>query len=251
VTRPAAQAERLCKLLEEAGYEAVRLPALEIVDVVDMQRLAGEIDRLESYDLAIFVSVNAVNKGLEYILARRTWPSHTRIATVGARSAEALAHHGLAVDLVPEHQFNSEALLALDELQDMAGRRVIIFRGNGGREHLHDTLVGRGATVEYAEVYRRACPVVDDELMGALLRPGVLYGITITSNESLQNLLAMAGTRWQPWLREIPLVVVSGRQAKLAEKLGFRHAAVVAENASDEAIVAALQGIRTSAGAQR
>jgi len=230
----------LCSLIEAAGGTAVRLPAIAIREPADPRPLAALVAVLDSFDLVVFISVNAVDKGLDYILGRRTWPAHTRIATVGVRSAEAVAQHGLKVDLVPEQSFNSEALLALDELQDMTGKRVVIFRGNGGRELLHDTLVRRGAAVEYVEVYRRACPEVAADAMEQLLQPGALDCITITSNETLQNLYAMAGPRGQPLLRDIPLVVAGGRQAALAVTFGFTQPPVIAANASDAAMLAAV-----------
>lgn len=241
VTRPAAQSARLCTLLESAGYEALRLPAIEILDPVNLYDLETVSDELDSYDLAVFVSVNAVQKGVEFVLDRREWPEDTAIATVGARSAEALLPYGLSTDYVPEHRFNSEALLALDELQDMTGQRVAVFRGNGGREYLHDTLLERGAEVDYIEVYRRACPAVDTAAMLKLLQPGYLGCITVTSNETLQNLYDMAGAAGQPLLCELPLVVVSKRQSELARQLGFRQEPQLAANACDEAIVAAVR----------
>jgi len=193
VTRPAGQAAGLCHLAEEAGYEAVQLAAIEIREPADLEALQTLVETLPTYDLAVFISVNAVNHGLDYILAWRDWPKHVKIATVGASSAAALRDHGMKPDLVPEHHYSSEALLALDELQDMHGRRVVILRGNGGREHLHDTLLERGAVVDYVEVYRRACPEIDPQLMRSLLRPGMLDVITVTSNETLENLFTMAG----------------------------------------------------------
>ena len=243
VTRPAAQSARLCSLLEADGFEVIRLPAIEILDPVNMYELEAVSDELDSYDLAVFVSVNAVQKGVEFILDRREWPEQTAIATVGASSAEALLPYGLSANHVPAHQFNSEALLALEELQDMSGLRVVIFRGNGGREYLRDTLVERGAEVDYVEVYRRACPAVDEAAMLKLLHPGYLDGITVTSNETLQNLYDMAGAAAQPLLCEVQLVVVSGRQASLARQLGFSKEPLLAANASAEAIVAAASGL--------
>lgn len=241
VTRPAGQADGLCRLLEEAGYTAVQLATIEIREPDDIESLQSLVGSLQNYDLAVFISVNAVNRGLDYLLARRDWPQQVKIATVGASSAAALREHGLAPDLVPVHQYNSEALLALDELQDMHGKRVVILRGNGGREHLRDTLSARGAVVDYVEVYRRVCPAADSQLMRALLQPGALDIITVTSNETLQNLFSMAGGGGQPQLRTLPLVVASERQAQLAQELGFEHAAVVAKNAGDAALVEAVK----------
>jgi uroporphyrinogen-III synthase len=239
VTRPADQAGPLCRLIAEAGGEALRLPTLEIrdPDPRDAARLAAVVGALETYDLAVFISVNAVTRGMDFIRARRAWSATVKVATVGASSAQALARYGLTVDLVPAHQFNSEALLALEELQDMGGKRVVIFRGNGGRDVLRDVLIQRGAEVDYVEVYRRACPVIDPGAIAHYWQPGAVDLITITSNESLQNLHALAGPLGWPLLRELRLVVISERQVVLARELGFRHAALVATNASDEAIL--------------
>lgn len=246
VTRPARQADGLCRLLEEAGYSAIQLATIEIREPDALEPLQSLAESLQNYDLAVFISVNAVTRGLDYILARRDWPQQVKIASVGASSAAALREHGLVADLVPVHQYNSEALLALDELQDMRGKRVVILRGNGGREHLRDTLRARGAEVDYVEVYRRVCPATDSQLMRSLLQPGALDVITVTSNETLQNLFSMAGGRGQPQLRALPLVVASERQAQLAQELGFEHAAVVAKNAADAALVEAVKRFAAS-----
>ena len=240
ITRPAGQADHLHALVTAAGGRPVRLPAIEIHDTPEQERLQQALMQLERYDLAVFISVNAVEKTMEYCRFLPNWPATVKVATVGARSAEVLEAFDLKVDLVPEHRFNSEALLALPELQDMTGRRVVIFRGNGGRDMLRDTLAARGAEVDYVEVYRRECPDVDPGSLLHLWEPGVLDVITITSNETLQNLFDMAGGGGQAGLRRIPLVVISQRQVALARQLGFEHAPMVAANAGDAAIVAAL-----------
>jgi uroporphyrinogen-III synthase len=240
VTRPAAQAQGLCARIAALGGEPVELPAIEIRPPGDSAPLVALTERLDDYDLAVFISVNAVHYGLEFILARRAWPARVQIAAVGLASNAALERHGLRASLVPEHEYSSEGLLALEALADMHGRRVVILRGNGGRDTLFETLAARGAAVEYVEVYRRARPHADPQHMQALLAPGHLDVITVTSNESLQNLFDMAGPDGQPLLRNIPLVVASPRQAALAAKLGFRQGAVIAGHASDAAIIAGI-----------
>jgi uroporphyrinogen-III synthase len=238
VTRPAAQARGLCERILALGGEAVELPAIEIRPPEDSGPLESLVERLDAFDLAVFISVNAVHHGLDYILARRAWPSTVQIAAVGLASNAALVQHGLSATLVPEHEYSSEGLLALDALRDMRGRQVVILRGNGGRDTLFETLTARGAAVEYVEVYRRARPDVDHDSLLALLQPGYLAAITVTSNETLQNLYDMAGAEGQPLLRAIPLVVASARQAALAARLGFMQGAVIAGHASDEAMAA-------------
>jgi uroporphyrinogen-III synthase len=253
VTRPVDQAEPLCGLITGAGGEALRLPTLVIRDPGPEQaaRRDAVIDALDDYDLAVFISVNAVTRGMECIRARRAWPAGVKIATVGASSARMLQRYDLSVDLVPAHEFNSEALLALEALQDMRGRRVVIFRGNGGRDVLRDVLTERGAAVEYIEVYRRARPEIDPESIAHLWEPDGVDIVTVTSNESLQNLHEMAGSRGQPLLHELPLVVVSPRQSALAVTLGFRNESLVAANAADEAIMAVLLDYAAKRGSER
>lgn len=238
VTRPADQARGLCERIAALGADAIQLPAIEIRAPADSGPLESLPARLDTFDLAVFISVNAVLRGLDYILARRAWPPSVQTAAVGLASNDALREYGLQSGLVPEHEYSSEGLLALDALADMQGRRVVILRGNGGRDTLFETLAARGAQVEYVEVYRRVRPAVDLDTMMTLLQSGYLAVITVTSNETLQNLYDMAGAEGQSLLRDIPLVVASTRQAALAAQLGFRQGVVIAGHASDEAMSA-------------
>jgi uroporphyrinogen-III synthase len=236
VTRPAGQSQGLCDRLAVSGFDAIAVPAIAITAPVDSSALAALITALDGYQLAVFISVNAVQQGLTAILRQRTWPSQTAIATVGPGTAAAVQSLGLRVDHVPQHEYSSEGLLALPALQDMKGSRIVILRGNGGRDTLRTEFGARGAQVEYVEVYRRICPADSAALLWPLLHEHKLQLITVTSNEALQNLFDMAGSKGQPLLREIPLVVASSRQAALAARLGFRQGAVIAGHASDEAM---------------
>lgn len=244
VTRPAGQAQGLCEQLEAHGFTAIGIPSLEIEPLDDPAAIAAAAELLDTIDLAIFVSVNAVQSGLAEILAIRAWPAGTRLATVGPASRAAVEALGLSVDLAPEHDFSSEGLLALDALRDMHGRRVAIFRGSGGRNTLYDTLQARGAEVEYIQIYHRRCPAESGELQRLLGRNGIDV-VTATSNEALQNLYDMAGASGQPQLRQLPLVIPGSRQAELAARLGFLQGAVIAGHAGDAAM---LEGVRQLAG---
>jgi uroporphyrinogen-III synthase len=242
VTRPAAQASHLCELIEQAGGEAVRFPLLA-VEAANSPQLHHLLARLDSYDLAIFISPNAVRFAVEAAAPYGGIPATLPIAAVGDGSRRALEQQlGRTVDLVPQGRYDSEALLALPQLQWLSGKRIIIFRGNGGRELLADTLRQRGATVDYAEVYQRLRPQAVSPATVAAWQRGAVNIITVTSNESLQNLYEMVAGQQRDWLLGMPLLVVSERGATLAQQLGFRHPALIAGNASDEAIVTTLAG---------
>ncbi len=240
VTRPVQQAQRLCALIEGRGGQAVLYPVLEITEPEDPAALAHIIERLDDFDIAIFISVNAVNQALNLILAQRPLPLHLRLATVGMRTAQELEQFGLRADICPSERFNSEALLELAEMQEVAGKNIVIFRGEGGREFLADTLKQRGALVEYAQVYRRAKPQADCGRLMNILESGNIDIITVTSNEGLCNLFELAGAEGQPRLRRIPLAVISERTAMLARELGFNRPAYVSTAASDEALLEAI-----------
>lgn len=237
VTRPAQQSQRLRELIEAEGGHTVLLPVLEILDPQDSRTALDIVDRLDEFDIAIFISANAVNKAMELVAPRRDWPAGLSVAAVGARTAEELQRHGRQVNIMPRQPFNSEALLALHEMHNVASKRIVIFRGEGGRELLGDTLRERGAHVEYAEVYRRGKPAGN---FGDVMDAGVDV-IVVTSNESLRNLWEMAGESGREWLLYMPLVVISRRTAALAGELGFICPPVVAGEASDAGLVAAIK----------
>ncbi len=245
VTRPAHQAEGLCALIEQHGGTAYRFPVLEIREPRDPGPLQAVAARLEDYDLAVFVSANAVDCALDSILAARNWPSTIRIAVIGHSSAAALQRHGVEADLVPARRFDSEGLLALPGLQQVAGQRVVIFRGEGGREHLADTLRARGAQVDYIAAYRRALPDVDPVPLLAHWQRGAIDVVVVNSAESLKNLVTLIGAAGQALLHRTQLLLVSERQVPLARQAGFELPPLLAANATDAAVVQALCSWRT------
>ena len=135
----------------------------------------------------------------------------------------------------------------MPELAAMAGRRVLIVRGEGGRALLGEVLAARGARVQFAEVYRRVRPAVDARALVADWPTRVGLAIA-TSDEVLQNLVEMLGADGHDLLLATPLVVISERTAATARGLGFRRVRV-AERAEDQAIVAALGELAGGAAA--
>lgn len=244
VTRPLGQADDLVRRIEQAGGRALHFPAVEIVEPADTAALNAVLRGLASFDWAIFISPNAVNKTFNLLKAHGEWPRNVQVASIGKGSATALKHFGIADPLVPSGRFDSEGLLASPALQELHGKRIVIFRGDGGREVLGDTLTARGAAVTYAECYRRLKPRADT---GPLLRAwarGEIHVVTLTSVQGLHNLFDVVGKLGQQWLIKTPTVVVSERIADACRELRFKAPVVVADNASDAAIVAAISSWR-------
>lgn len=238
VTRPEAQAGVLAQAIAEAGGLPVRFPVLAISDLEDTAPLLGLADRLEAYDFAVFVSANAIEKALTLILARRAWPTSVRVAVIGKSSERAIAGFGITDSIAPQERFDSEALLALPPFQDVAGKRVIVFRGDAGRELLGDTLQTRGASVEYVACYRRSSPNLDTRPLMALWEKGQLDAIALSSSEGLRNLCAMLDDAGRRHLAQTPVFVPHRRIAEEAERLGL--ARVVATRPGDDGLMAGL-----------
>ena len=199
VTRPKGQAGGLSALIREAGGDALEVPALQIDDLADLAPFHAVAERLDSFDYAIFVSRNAVRRGFALLEDRRggrPWPAHLQVAAVGRGSREELVARGFSRVIAPSAHADSEALLALPEFADLAhisGKRIAIFRGEGGRRLLDETLAARGAAVEDAPCYRRTLPAEGGALLAAALEGGSVDAVLVSSTEGLANLLEMLG----------------------------------------------------------
>jgi len=236
VTRPAAQADHLCNLIERHGGQALRFPTLEIQPVpVNPETITKAL----ASDWLIFTSANAVNFAREAFGGTMQGLKLPRLAAVGQATARALELAGLRVDCQPEHEFSSEGLLIEPIMQQVVGQQITIVRGLGGREKLGQTLRERHAKVDYLEVYRRSRPQSDIGELFAHLRAGGLSVSTVTSGEALENLLAMLDETSSRLLRKLPLIVVSDRIAQLGRQLGFEKI-TVSRQPTDAAILETL-----------
>ena len=236
ITRPAHQAGKLIKKLESNGARVIPFPLLEIVEPKAPYLLQQQLSNLGRFDTAIFISPNAVERALKYISKAQL--KSLKIAAVGKKTALSLHNNGLTVDYFPDKLFNSEALLALDAMQLVKNQHIIIFRGEGGRDLLRDTLRQRGASVTYRNVYARRCPADNIGLLKQHYHQQKLDIIVLTSGESLQHLLRLANN--EEWISHVPLLVGSKRikqqfQQQFAGKLW------VAPDPSDETIFHTLQ----------
>jgi uroporphyrinogen-III synthase len=227
-------------MIESSGGKAIRFPVIEILPGSDQQHIKQLISRLDQFDIAIFISSNAVRFTLKLLADQCSRPAGLHIAAIGQATAAALEQCGWGADLVPEVAFNSEALLAMPQLHNVSGRRIIIFRGEGGRELLGDTLVNRGAQVVYANVYRRALPELD---IKKLIQPWMQAqnsAVIVTSQEGLDNLFMLLDADAGKRLRQTPIVVISERILDKARQHGIQALVMIAKQASDEALLETL-----------
>lgn len=236
VTRPAERAEGLAARIEAAGGIALRFPVIAI-EPADHRPAVDAC----AYDALVFVSPAAVTYGIEALALRPgTAPP---LGAVGPATAEALRARGFEVAIEPPDTADSEGLLRAPALAQaaIAGRHVLVVRGEGGREALAEGLAARGAAVGHAEVYRRTRPGEYDPALAAAADI-----VTVTSNEGLANLLAMVDAGTRVALLERPLAAASARIAARARAAGFTG---VVENAPGPGDAGLLEAVLACAGA--
>lgn len=259
LTRPGNQAEGISARILAAGGRVMSLPMLEIEALQqhdDIEQIKTRILALDQYEIAIFISTNAANLGLEWI--RQYWPQMPvglSAYAVGPGTAAILRQEPWPV-LCSEEGVTSEYLLALPGLQDVKGKRIALFRGRGGRELIAETLRERGAQVDYIEVYRRRVPDHDPRKVLEEMRAGNVNVIVLTSAQILESFVQLlnssggkgpsldpAQDKEQKALlslqQQLRVIVPSRRVLEAARAAGFVHV-TEAGGADDDAIFRSL-----------
>jgi uroporphyrinogen-III synthase len=235
VTRPARQAAGFAQKLAALGGQPVIFPGIAILPPRDTAELQCAHAALASYDVAIFVSPNAVEYGVP---DPRKWPARLAVLAPGPGTAEALAAAGIAGASIPATTFDSDGLLELPELADVRGKCVLILRGDGGREQLAEALRSRGARVDTIACYRRARPTSGVQGLGEAFRDGRIDAVTITSSEALDNLWSMAGDSIRAAWRARPTFAPHPRIAAQARGKGLPQ--VIETAGGDAGLIAGL-----------
>ncbi|APV49242.1 hypothetical protein BWI17_05830 [Betaproteobacteria bacterium GR16-43] len=243
LTRPVGAANELELELSAAGARVIHFPALDVKPIDASPALDAALAGLAKQDMAIFVSANAARLGLEALRARKiAWPRHVAVAAIGEATAQALRNSGLPEAITPTERFDSEALLERPELQAVAGRNIIVFRGEGGRERLREGLESRGARVTYAECYKRSRPETDPAPLLAAWARGEVQVVGVLSSETLENFVEMIGPEGRAKLSATALVVTHESIARHADAKRFGRVLVSPPGAA--ALAAAMSQIR-------
>ena len=238
VTRPAHQSAALIKQIEDLGLLAFSCPAIRISEIQpDLADL-----KLEDYPIIIFISANAVDNGLKYIINITNFAEKI-ICSIGKSTAQCLFDRGVSHVTQAQDGFTSEALLKLDTFnpEQIEQQNILIIRGQGGREHLAEELRNRGARVDYLEVYQREQANPDIDPIIKSWAAGQINIVTVSSNESLKNLYHILQDRGLELLLNTPLITPGERCSDLARQLGFSNQILQAASATDDDIIIQLK----------
>tara|TARA_Y100001935_G_scaffold216100_1_gene187739 strand:- start:2739 stop:3530 length:792 start_codon:yes stop_codon:yes gene_type:complete len=230
VTRPYEQALVLSELISKSHGRPVSFPTLEIIGPENKNQIRLKLSKLTEAHLLIFISPNAVK--YSFPLMPDNIPSNLYIAAIGSTTAKVLYEHGLEPQIVPEANMDSEELLSMLKKQKLDGRKILIIRGNQGRDYLKKGLEDLGAVTEYIEVYRTRIPERDAKNLVDNWDKFVDV-VTVTSVQILENLFILTGDRGKEKIKKTPILVVSQRLAEKAKLLGCKKI-YIASSANDE-----------------
>lgn len=247
ITRPKAQAQALAHQVAQLGREVVLLPLLEIFPLDDQSALIATLADLRRYALVAFVSPNAIDAAFAHIPA---WPPEVTVAVLGEGSRAALAAHGIdpsnttIISPKDPSRSDSENLLQTLDLPSLAGKEVLIVRGESGRELMADGLRAAGASVTKVAAYRRSVPALSPPLREQLQRLlDTKNDWIITSSEALRGLFALVNALGNPEyvakLQQQRMIVPHARIAETASGLGITQLTLC--GSGDERLLAALQ----------
>ena len=235
ITRPEQQGLKLAKQLQTMGMNTQVQPMFDYQPFSNKAHIQALLTS-HSPQIVIFVSVAAV-KFANAIWSLNTWQVNTIIA-VG--QATQLALQQLNIDsIINEQCQDSDGVLSLKTLNQVADKNILIVRGNGGREHLAQTLAKRGAKVQYFESYQRIWRTFTEDITKQW-QIAKINCIVITSNALLESIVQLIQNKDKYWRHTCLWIVASERIADNAKRLGLGNI-FNANGASDEAIISALQ----------
>ncbi len=190
-TRPRERAGALTAFFLQHSIAVYELPllALEPLVLTDtetsyQQCLIGKEIEGKSYHAVGVISATAAEMGL--LSCGKNFIPNCPVIAVGAKTAQVLTQVGWQV--VCPTESSNEGMMQLPELATLkAGNRVLIWRGQGGRQLLSDDLIKRGVQVDSIAWYERQCPHDLPETLATLfnqLNPQRQTFLLISSGEA-------------------------------------------------------------------
>lgn len=239
-TRPKHQSEALSDAVRQAGGQVVGFPVLSIVSVD-----TAAVD-LQAFSIFVFTSVNAVSHFFERH-AVADFPNAAKVFAIGQATHQALQAECAQITEIciqsPDAQFDSESLLTAPDLQALAGQKVLLIKGEGGRTLIAQTLSKRGAEVQdyvlYSRKPARFCVVNWFQFKLSRTPINVVLATSVESLQSLLNGVEKNAKKDQAWLLLRPLVVFSERIAQFATAQGWQGEILLA-SPSNESLLATL-----------
>ncbi|GLR76258.1 uroporphyrinogen-III synthase [Aliivibrio sifiae] len=223
VTRPEQESQALCDALYQMGHHAISHPLLTIHPGRELSLLPSLFSSLSDGDFIISVSQHAVEHAQSYLeKQRKEWKKGVNYIAVGQKSAQHLKTYISDPVHFPTPS-DSEHLLALPVLKNVAGKRAIILRGNGGRDLIYQALEDLGVKVTYCETYQRQSTSFNGSIKAEEWQAQNVDTLVVTSGEQLVFFTSQFTSTDLDWVLTCRLLVPSERINQIGQQLGYQH----------------------------
>ena len=251
VTRPAAPGQRLAAALLRQGRDVAWWPAFDILPPADEAAVRCALDHLARYDLALFVSPNAVHATAERLTGE--WPVGTVIGAVGASTRDAalaeLRGAANATVVAPDDgdESGSEGFWRAWRASGLRARRVLLLRAATGRDWIIERLRAEDAEVDALAVYDRCphrLPEGERSRLRAWMQRGAAPAVVVSSAEAVGAILEQVSSveGAAEWLRAGRAIATHPRVAQRLQAAGFPNVATA--DPDDSAVIDRLESFK-------
>ncbi|CAM3747873.1 uroporphyrinogen-III synthase [Mesobacillus zeae] len=185
IPRGKGHARSFSELVKKHGGIPAEIPLLAFRPVPASEEIHDMIDELHQYDWIIFTSNVTVDSFFSLYKGAGRFP---KTAAIGEKTREALEHHGIHTDFMPEKYVAEEFVQEfLPRVTD--GMKVLIPKGNLAREHIASSLRMNGASVEELIIYETYLPEESKERLAFMLDSRKLDVLAFTSPSTISHFM--------------------------------------------------------------
>ena len=207
-TRPYEKNIILLKELVDTNILLLNYPLTEIKPLKNYTKFDSILNNLTQYQHIIFISTNAVNFFSERLKCLRIkLPEHIIYSSIGPTTQKALENEFNINVYCPKKTYDSKHLIKNKIFNNLQNKKVLIIRGEGGREVLKDMLEKKGAEVHYGECYiRNYLPMNLNKLQNEAENYNSIF-LIISSYESAKHFLTLNTSHSWDWLQSVNIIV--------------------------------------------
>ncbi|HPC96169.1 MAG TPA: uroporphyrinogen-III C-methyltransferase [Sedimentisphaerales bacterium] len=189
-TRDAAGNAEFAKKIRDRGARPIEFVTMAIQPLTDSNQFLRALTHLADYHWVIFTSPNGVKVFFDAMTAlgkdSRVFAAN-KLATLGAKTAAALAKYGIKADLVPTVFTGRELGWQLVAFANLRGKKVLSLRSELATDDLVDVLLKGGAVVEDVPLYTAVPKTGDPEALRRQIEDGRINWLTFASPSAARN----------------------------------------------------------------
>jgi uroporphyrinogen III methyltransferase / synthase len=180
---PAGNAEFAAKVAAKMAI-VLELPVTRIKPLTDSNAFVKTLTKVNEYEWVIFTSANGVEMFFAALAKlnkdARVFGS-AKIATIGSRTAEKLAHFGLRADFVPAEFTSKDLAKELIEFTNLRDHKILLLRSQLASDDLPALLETAGASVDNVPIYTHEKNLCDLKPVSEMLAAKKVAWLTFAS----------------------------------------------------------------------